>query len=288
MTTLRELLDTLVADFEAAELEYGHGTDNPWDEAVALSLGVLEWPDDVENLTRDVPLQNCKQIQRLAQRRIDERIPMPLLLGRTRFAGHEFVVSADVMIPRSPFAELIRHGFSPWVQTPPTRILDLCAGGGCIGISCALYWPSAQVVLSELDALACELARTNIERHGLEHRVGLVHGDLFEQVAGRFDLIVANPPYVPSLDTAARVAEFRHEPAAAFDGGADGMDLVARIMQQATAHLTAQGNLFVEVGQYQPELAARYPSVPFVWPDFAEGGEGVFLLAAKQLAEHTG
>ena len=288
MTTLNELLHLLAGRFTEANLVFGHGTDNPWDEAVALSLGVLEWQDDAANLARAVPPSLLEQIEQLAQRRIDERVPVPLLLGRARFAGHEFAVSENVMIPRSPLAEFIGQGFSPWVQEPPEHVLDLCAGGGCIGISCALYWPSAKVVLSELDPVACELAQTNIKRHGLEGRVELVQGDLFERIERRFDLIVANPPYVPSADTAARDREFRHEPTAAFDGGVDGMELVDRLLRQVAFHLTEKGHLFVEVGQYRAELAARYPGLAFVWPDIAEGGEGVFLLAAQQLAEHTG
>ena len=287
MTTLKQLLDELAEQFTIAELEYGHGTDNPWDEAVALSLGWLRWADDATNLGRDVPPADLTQIKALAHRRVAQRVPVPLLLGHTHFAGIEFDVTPGVMIPRSPFAELIQGGFQPWLATPPGRILDLCSGGGCIGIACALHWPQAEVVLADLESAACELARVNVIKHGLTERVTVVQSNLFEHLEDRFDLILSNPPYVPSDDSRARGYEFRHEPDNAYDGGVDGMVLVRRLLAESSDYLAPQASLFVEVGQYRPELEAHYPLLPFTWPEFVAGGEGVFLLAAKELAEHT-
>jgi len=284
---LNDLLQRLATDFSSAELVYGHGTDNAWDEAVALCLGALQWSDDEKNLSREVPSHALQEIEQLAQRRIVERIPVPLLLGRALFAGYEFNVTNGVMIPRSPFAELIRKGFSPWLSEQPTRILDLCAGGGCIGIACALHWQNAQVVLSEIDPRACELARANIAKHELEARVGVAQSDLFEQIDGRFDLIVCNPPYVPTLDSKARDSEFQYESDLAYDGGADGMELVGRLVADALEHLTQAGTLFIEVGQYREELEARFPRLALVWPDISDGGEGVCLIGARDLAEHA-
>ena len=283
MTTLAVFLDTLASRFDGAGLEYGHGTDNAWDEAVALSLGVLNWSDDAANLNREIPPDAQLQIEQLVQRRIAERVPVPLLLGRAWFAGHEFNVAKNVMVPRSPFAELIRQGFSPWLNEAPRQILDLCAGGGSIGIACALHWGDARVVLGEVDAVACELAKANIAKHGLGKRVRVVQSDLFESIDGRFDLIVSNPPYVPTNDSDARGGEFQHEPDRAFDGGPDGMALVSELLVSAPEYLLPDGNLFVEVGQYRAELEQRYPKLPFVWPDLCEGGEGVFLLAARDI-----
>ena len=283
MIALKELLEAIAAQFSTADLSYGHGTDNAWDEAVALTLGVLGWADDTENLSRRVPQESLRQIEQLAQRRIAERVPVPLLLGRAWFAGHEFNVTKNVMIPRSPFAELIRQGFSPWLNEAPRQILDLCAGGGSIGIACALQWSSARVVLGEIDPAACELAKANIAKHGLNRRVRVVQSDLFESINGRFDLIVSNPPYVPTNDSDARSGEFHHEPDRAFDGGPDGMELVSRLLARASEHLLPNGSLYVEVGQYRAELEQRYPNLPFVWPDLCEGGEGVFLLSANDI-----
>lgn len=214
MTTLKQLLDELAEQFTIAELEYGHGTDNPWDEAVALSLGWLRWADDATNLGRDVPPADLTQIKALAHRRVAQRVPVPLLLGHTHFAGIEFDVTPGVMIPRSPFAELIQGGFQPWLATPPGRILDLCSGGGCIGIACALHWPQAEVVLADLESAACELARVNVIKHGLTERVTVVQSNLFEHLEDRFDLILSNPPSFRVTIAARAVTSFGMSPIA--------------------------------------------------------------------------
>lgn len=285
--TLAELLHRLVERFNAAELVYGHGTDNAWDEAVALTLGVLGWEDREENLAREISSAALAVVDQLARRRIDDREPVPLLLGHSRFADLEFSVAPGVMLPRSPIAELVHKRFAPWLQGVPNRVLDLCAGGGCLGIACAYAFSRAQVVLAEIDPRALALAERNIERHALSSRVTTVAADLFTGLTGRFELIVCNPPYVPSGETAVRPAEFQHEPVAAYEGGADGMDLVARIVAGAADYLTADGLLVLEVGQFTAEFEARHPRLPYTVCDLEYGGEGVLLLEADALAEHT-
>ncbi|MEM7200212.1 MAG: 50S ribosomal protein L3 N(5)-glutamine methyltransferase [Planctomycetota bacterium] len=289
MTTLDALLHALAERFDAADLVYGHGTDNAWDEAVALALGVLDWPDDATQLQREVSEQDRAQIEALARRRVDERMPVPLLLGRATFAGRWFHIAPGVMVPRSPIAALVGTGFRPWLQHSPSRILDLCCGNGCIGISAALAFPAARLWLQDIDADARALARRNLELHGLTARASVVGGSLFEDivVGEAFDLILSNPPYVPSVDSDARPAEFRFEPDRAFDGGPEGLDVVAPLLAGSAGRLSTAGLLVVEVGQLRAAVEAAWPVTPFLWPHLEAGGEGVFVLDAAGLAAHT-
>jgi len=290
MTTLRAWLTQAAQDLEHAELTFGHGTDNAWDEAVAIALGTLDWPDDATVLDRRLTEAQHNQLAALVTRRIQERVPVPMLLGHTQFANHRFLVAPDVMIPRSPIAELIRREFKPWLKRVPQRVLDLCSGGGCIGLSCALEFSDAAVDLVDLDPLAVSLSRQNIELHDLGARVQPFTGNLYEPLlatGATYDLIVSNPPYVPSADSRVRPAEFQHEPQLANDGGATGMDLVACILAGAGQFLAPDGLLVIEVGQWADVVEARWPNVPFMWPELEYGGEGVLLLDATVVAEHT-
>ena len=254
MTELHRLLDELAATFERHPLVYGHGTDNAWDEAVALALGVLQWPDDRSQLERQVPETMQRRIAALARRRIDERLPVALLLGKARFADMELLVADDVMLPRSPIAELVRSGFRPWLDQPPARVLDLCCGGGAIGLACAQRFPEADVDCVDLAHASVTLAERNRRHCGFGERVQVRQGDLYAGARGRYDLIVSNPPYVPSAEATARPAECQHEPILAYDGGSDGMALVTRIVDGAFAHLGDAGLLVVEVGQFATEF----------------------------------
>lgn len=289
MTSLRACLTEAAQRLDSAQLTFGHGTDNAWDEAVAIALGSLDWPDDETLLDRSLSASQLESIEALVRRRISERIPVPMLLGHAQFAGHRFLVAPDVMIPRSPIAEFVGQSFRPWLRGTPTRVLDLCSGGGCIGISCALQFPAAKVDLVDIDPAAIALSKQNIELHALNERVQAFSGNLYAPLpSGRtYDLIVSNPPYVPSADSRARPKEFQHEPTLAYDGGTTGMTLVADILAGAEAFLAPDGVLVVEVGQWADVVDAQWPEVPFVWPELYHGGEGVLVLDAAVLAEHT-
>ncbi len=287
MTTLRTCLSVAAQQLDSAPLTFGHGTDNAWDEAVALALGCLDWPDDESMLDRELTDAQSAAFAGLVQRRIDERIPVPMLLGYAQFAGHRFAVAPNVMIPRSPIAELIAQSFQPWLKQEPRRVLDLCSGGGCIGISCALRFESARVDLVDLDPVAVALSEQNIELHELNDRVRAFAGSLYAPLAGTYDLIVSNPPYVPSAESQARPQEFMHEPELAYDGGVTGMDLVAGIFAGATRFLAPDGLLVVEVGQWADVVEAQWPEVPFLWPELELGGEGILVLDEALVAEHT-
>lgn len=289
LRTLRDYIRWAVSRFQAEQLFFGHGTDNPWDEARQLVLGALHLPWEIADAYLDCRLQDDEHahLQELLRRRIEERVPTAYLLGEAWFCGLPFVVDERVLVPRSPIAELIDQQFAPWLPATPARVLDLCTGSGCIGIACAYEFPEAEVVLADLSFEALEVANRNIERHGLEERVYCVQGDGFAGLPGqRFDLIVCNPPYVDAEDFAGMPAEYRHEPAMGLACGDDGLDLVRRMLAEAADHLTERGVLIVEVGNSQVHVEALYPEVDFTWLEFARGGHGVFLLAARQCREH--
>lgn len=277
--TVGDLIHALAHRFEDAGLVFGHGFDSAWDEAVALVLGVTGLADDRSLLGRQVPAADQARIETLAARRVAERVPLAHLLGRCHFAGYEFVVEPGIVIPRSPIGALLDARLSPWLTASPRRILDLCCGSGCIGIVAALTFPEATVELADLDPRAVALAHRNVAAHGLEARVRVHRSDLFDALPERpWDLILSNPPYVDRADMASLPAEYRHEPAHGLAGGPDGLDLVARMLAALPTRLARGGTFVCEVGASVPALLARYPRVPFVFPELPEGGEGVFIL----------
>lgn len=287
LVTLRDAVRWAASRFAAAGLAFGHGTDNALDEAYALVSHVVALAPGVPEPYLDARLHpdERRRIVELAERRIASRKPLPYLTGEAWFAGLSFEVDERVLVPRSPIAELIEQGFQPWlVADPVTRVLDLCTGSGCIGIACAFAFPEAEVDLSDVSAEALDVARQNIARHGLGERVRPHRADVFDGLPpARYDLIVANPPYVDAADMAELPAEYRHEPRLGLAAGADGLDIVRRILAEAADWLSPQGLLVVEVGNSAPALQAAYPDLPFIWPEFERGGHGVFLLEAGAL-----
>lgn len=289
LRTLRDYIRWAVSHFHAEQLFHGHGTDNAWDEARQLVLGALHLPWEIADSYLDCRLEDDERehLQSLLRRRIEERVPTAYLLGQTWFCGLPFIVDERVLIPRSPIGELIERRFEPWLAQIPTRILDMCTGSGCIGIACAYEFLEAEVVLADISFEALEVANRNIEHHGLDERVYTVQSDGFDGLPGqRFDLIVSNPPYVDAEDFADMPEEYHHEPALGLACGNDGLDLVRRMLAEAADHLTDNGSLIVEVGNSQVHVTALYPEVDFTWLEFAEGGHGVFLLAASQCREY--
>ncbi|PMR71517.1 50S ribosomal protein L3 N(5)-glutamine methyltransferase [Halomonas heilongjiangensis] len=288
--TLRDCLRWAASEFHLAGLFYGHGTDSAWDEAVALTLGALHLPWNIDPGVLDarlLPMERAR-IVALVRARVETRRPLPYLLGEAFFAGFPFSVDERVLIPRSPIAELIEHGFAAWFpEEPPARVLDLCTGSGCIGVATALHLPACEVDLADISPEALEVARINITRHDVGARVRAVESDLFDGLVGRrYDLIVSNPPYVDARDLVTMPAEYRHEPALALGAGKDGLDIVRRLLRQAREHLADDGVLIVEVGNSDRHLEAAFPEVPFLWLEFERGGQGVFALTAAELDAH--
>jgi len=288
MPLLGELLDDLASRFDEADLFYGHGTDNAWDEAVYLAFCALQIPFDSDDgiMSRKLTPSELKRLETLRQRRIDEHVPVAYLVGEAWFAGMPFAVNEHVLIPRSPIAELIQQHFATLLPREPERILDLCTGSGCIGIAVALEFPEALVVLADISEEALVLARRNVERYGLQERVQVLQSDLFAGLAATYDLIVTNPPYVSQDEFIALPAEYRHEPALGLVSADEGLAIPLRILREAPDWLTEDGVLILEVGYSCAALSARLPLVPLQWLEFANGGEGICRVTRKQLLEY--
>ena len=288
--TVGEALEYCSAALADSDAYFGHGTDNAWDEAVQLVLSVAELPLDSDDGVLPHPLapDALARMQALLRARIEQHTPLPYLLGKAWFAGLEFLCDPRAIIPRSPIAELILNEFRPWYSGPtPTRVLDLCCGGGCIGLAMAHYYPQARVDLLDIDCAALQLARDNAQAMGLADRVNIIQSDVFSALREtRYDLILSNPPYVDSQDLAALPAEFLHEPELALGSGPDGLELTRRILQDAARHLADSGLLVVEVGNSWAALEEAYPRLPFTWLEFEHGGHGVFALTAKELQDY--
>lgn len=288
MIELRALLAEVHERFRQAPLCYGQGTDNAWDEATALVLGVTGLPDEPSSLEVRLDAGTEAEARRLAKRRVQERQPLAWLLGRTQYCGRWFTVEPGTVVPRSPIGPMLLDGLRPWLSRPPRRILDLCCGCGCLGLLALEQFPSAEAVLVDADPRAADLARRNSAALGLSARTAVACADLFDDVPpGPFDLILCNPPYVDAADMRTLPAEFAQEPAFGLAGGDDGLAVVRRVIDQASAHLADGGLLVCEVGMNAGRVNGTWPRLPFIWPETPVGGADVFVLDAAALASHT-
>lgn len=258
--TLAELIARVERRFSAARLSYGHGTDNAHDEAAWLVLRGLGLPFNADLGT---PARDAERIERLAQRRVEERTPVAYLLNEAWLAGQPFYVDERVIVPRSHIAELL-----PSLRRRPVRrVLDLCTGSGCLAILAARTFRAADVDAVDLSPGALAVARKNVARHRVGRRVRVKRSDLFGAVRGvRYDLILANPPYVGASAMAKLPPEYRHEPRLALAGGSDGLDLVARILAEAAEHLEPGGLLVCEIGGGKAAVQRRFRALELDWP----------------------
>ena len=288
LVTLRDWLRYAVSRFNAAGLAYGHGTADAVDEAAFLILETLHLPVDQFEpwLDARLTIPERQALAEIIEARITTRKPASYLTKSAYIRGHRFYVDERVIVPRSYIGELLDGGLDDIVSEPGavSRILDLCTGGGSLAILAALAFPQAHVDAVDISADALEVAARNVAGYGLGDRVTLHRSDLFASLEGRtYHLILSNPPYV--TDAAVRLfpPEFKAEPVLAHAGGGDGLDLVRRILSQAGRHLTASGQLVVEIGQARAVLEAERPDLPFLWLDTEASDGEVFALSASAL-----
>ncbi len=287
-----ELIDRAARRLKRGDVFFGHGTDNARDEAAALVFHAMGLAHDAPaaGLRRRATAAQRARIDELLERRIAGRVPLAYLTHEAWFAGLRFYVDERVLIPRSPFAELIERRFAPWIDARRvSRALDLGTGSGCIALAMAKAFPRARVDASDIDTGALEVAAINRRRLRLTRRVRLVESDHFAALSGEsYDIIASNPPYVGQREMRGLPREYRHEPTLALASGRAGLDSAAIILRGAVHHLRPRGLLVVEVGNTERALRRAYPRLPFTWLDFERGGGGVFLLTREQLAQAAG
>lgn len=290
-TTVRDLLRFAVSRFNEAGLFFGHGTSNAHDEAAYLILHTLHLPLDRLEPYLDARLLpgEVEAVLRIVEQRITTRKPAAYLTHEAWLGDYRFYVDERVIVPRSFIAELLQEALAPWVDDPEEveSALDLCTGSGCLAILLAEAFPRARVDAADLSAEALEVAERNVADYRLQDRIALVRSDLFKGLKGRrYDVIVSNPPYVDAAAMRALPPEYRAEPAAALDGGVDGLDHVRVILREAAKHLNPGGLLIVEIGHNRRRLEEAFPSLPFTWLETGGSDEYVFLLTREQLRGH--
>jgi ribosomal protein L3 glutamine methyltransferase len=289
INTLSQLLQWVHNRFLQAELYYGHGTDNAWDEAVQLVLFVMGLPVDSDDSvsTLSVSEEHKAKARALLEARVATRKPLAYLIHEAWFMGMRFHVDERVIVPRSPFAEWIDQKFQPWVdEMQVTHILDMCTGSGCMAIAAASVFPQANVDAVDIDNDALDVARLNIETYQLEARVRALQSDGFNQLShNRYDVIMCNPPYVSGAEMATLPEEYLSEPKHALYAEQQGLSLVIRLLAQAPDYMSPQGILIMEVGNSDELLQNTLPQVPFVWLEQANGGHGLFVLTYEQLQQ---
>lgn len=272
--------------FKRARLYFGHGTDNARDEAVFLVFHALGLPFDVDDATLDrtVDAAAAAAVEELVAARIETRRPAAYLTGRMWFAGHEFRVNEHVLIPRSPIGELIGARFEPWVNPARVRrVLDVGTGSGCIAIATALALPDCTVDATDVSVEALQVARDNADRLGVSARVRFHLADVFPPAGEPWDLVLANPPYVPQAEYDELPAEYLREPAGALVAGADGLDVVRRLLTGLPSRMTDDGVLVMDTGATSDAVADAFPHLPFTWVELEHGGDGISVLTRREL-----
>jgi ribosomal protein L3 glutamine methyltransferase len=291
LATIIDFIRYGASRFAAAELTFGHSYDNALDEATHAVLQTLHLPHDLSPAygTAKLTAKERKRVLALIERRVRERKPIAYLTGEAWFAGLKFKSDERALVPRSPIAETILNGFSPWLEgVAVRRALDLCTGGGCIGIAMAAHNPSWHVDLVDVSDDALSLARENIHFQNVENRVRAIKSDLFGALKKeKYDLIVSNPPYVTLQEYAALPPEYDHEPELGLKAGEDGLDFALRILDEAPKHLNDNGVLIVEVGESEHALMRLLPKLPLNWIEFEVGQMGVFVIGRNELVQHA-
>lgn len=290
-STVLALIEAMADRLEAAGLSFadgfGQGTTNAFDEAAWLVLWKLGLPvDDLDSVeTRPVTPEEYAAVTALVEARVTTRQPTAYLTHEAWLMGVPFYVDERVIIPRSLIAELLADAsIDPWLSEQTHHVLDLCTGNGSLAVLAALTYPEVAVDAADISPDALAVARINVDRHDLGNRITLIESDGLAACAGPYDLILCNPPYVNATSMAALPAEFRAEPSLALAGGADGMDFIRGLFQQAAAHMSENAVLVLEIGNERENFSRAFPELDPLWFDTSAGADQVLLLTREQLA----
>jgi ribosomal protein L3 glutamine methyltransferase len=284
--TLMELVEQSAAALEHAGLAFGHGTTNAFDEAAWLVLWKLGLPlDDLDGHAQDATdAVQQRDVEALVEQRIATRKPAAYLTGEAWLQGVPFHVDERVIVPRSFIAELLADGaIDPWLSDRTRRVLDLCTGNGSLAVLAAMAYPQVQVDAADISRDALDVARMNVARHDLQHRIHLLASDGLQAVRGPYDLLLCNPPYVNTTSMAALPAEYRAEPEIALAGGTDGMDFIRTLLAQAPVHMNADAVLVLEIGNEREHFERAFPRLEAVWLETSAGDDQVLLLTREAL-----
>jgi len=288
--TIQQWVEQASTAMTDAGLFFGHGTDNAYDEACWMVSHVLALAPDFDPslFSRTLTSNEASKLNALLEERITTQKPLAYLISTAWFAGLSFLVTDEVLVPRSPLAELVLDNGLPWFDMGQAkRVLEIGTGSGCIACAIAHHWPHIEVDATDISEAALALAKDNVGRLGLDDRVQVFASDVFSSVAfGQYDVIFSNPPYVPEASMAALPTEYLHEPSLGLVAGPEGLDVVTRLVTDADRHLTAEGVLVCEVGEAWPffDRWAEERRLEITWLELTHGGEGVFL-ATKQALE---
>jgi len=286
--TVRDLMRYAVSRFTEAQVSFGHGTANAYDEAAYLILHTLHLPLDMLDPFLDAQLLDSERdtVMHVIERRATERVPAAYITGEAWMHGYRFTVDERVIVPRSLIGEVLHERLHPWIDEPEavSAVLELCTGSGCLAILAADAFPNSEVDAVDVSTDALEVAHRNVTDYTLDDRIALFAGDLYEPLPQRrYDLIISNPPYVNAESMLSLPAEYRHEPTLALAGGIDGMDLVRRIIGEAREWLTDDGLLVIEIGNERANVEAAFGGLDLTWLTTSAGDDAVFLLHAADL-----
>ena len=290
MATFATKLGQIETALDAAGLCFGHGYASAHDEAVALLLAAAKLPAEqtAALLAEPFPVEAETRLNQMLAVRCNERQPVAYIVGEAYLAGVRFLSDHRALVPRSPIAQLLTEGLFPWwaAASSPRHIVDVCCGGGSLGIVAATCFPEATVTLSDLDSQALSLAAENVRFNDLGSRVFCVQADLLAALAaGSVDLILSNPPYVSAAEMRDLPAEYEHEPRVALEAEAEGTALALQVLRTAASLLSSEGLLILEVGETAEALECSLPRVPFTWVDLPQGGSGVAVISAQELRD---
>lgn len=290
MQTFRTKLSQVETALQDADVFCGHGYESVWDEAVALVLGAagLSPEQPLSLLDQPFPLDAETRLMDLLERRCDQRLPLAYCLQEAYLAGLRFIADPRALVPRSPVSHVVAERLSPWwpEDREPAVIVDVCCGGGSLGLVAAEAFPRATVLLSDLDELALSLAAENIGLHGRSDRVCALRADLLSAIqSGSVDVVLANPPYVSQAEMTELPVEYRAEPRIALEADAGGTELAVSLLREAVRILAPDGLMMLEVGETWMALEERLPKVPFFWLELPQGGSGVAAISAQELRD---